>query len=90
MQAPSLTVAPSPLGHLRRSTAVSLKYPERLSLYLQPPELEITVEQFEIFALDRLQGLDRVILNINYFVILCDINYFLYRFNNYHLFLFLV
>lgn len=32
-------------------------YPFRLNFYLKPPPMEITVEEFEIFALDRLQVL---------------------------------
>lgn len=31
-------------------------YPFRLNFYLKPPPMEITVEEFEVFALDRLQG----------------------------------
>lgn len=31
-------------------------YPFRLNFYLKPPPMEITVEEFETFALDRLQG----------------------------------
>lgn len=33
------------------------QYPHRLSMYTQPPQLEISIEQFEQFALDRLQGM---------------------------------
>ena len=31
-------------------------YPSRLNFYVEPPPLEITIEEFELFALDRLQG----------------------------------
>jgi DNA primase large subunit len=31
-------------------------YPFRLNFYLKPPPSEITIEEFEMFALDRLQG----------------------------------
>lgn len=31
-------------------------YPHRLNFYLKPPPQEITIEEFEGFALDRLQG----------------------------------
>jgi DNA primase large subunit len=31
-------------------------YPFRLNFYLKPPPQEITIEEFEGFALDRLQG----------------------------------
>lgn len=31
-------------------------YPSRLNFYLKPPPTEITIEEFESFALDRLQG----------------------------------
>jgi hypothetical protein len=31
-------------------------YPFRLNFYLKPPPSEITIEEFEKFALDRLQG----------------------------------
>ncbi|KAI7868588.1 eukaryotic and archaeal DNA primase, large subunit-domain-containing protein [Spinellus fusiger] len=33
------------------------EYPSRLNFYLQPPSLEITMEEFESFALDRLYGM---------------------------------
>ena len=33
-----------------------LQYPQRLSFYGQPPPVEISMEEFERFALDRLQG----------------------------------
>ncbi|CDS08326.1 hypothetical protein LRAMOSA02274 [Lichtheimia ramosa] len=32
-------------------------YPSRLNFYVEPPPLEITIEEFELFALDRLQVL---------------------------------
>lgn len=32
------------------------EYPCRLNFYLRPPPAEISVEDFERFALDRLQG----------------------------------
>ncbi|KAI7893439.1 eukaryotic and archaeal DNA primase, large subunit-domain-containing protein [Mucor mucedo] len=32
-------------------------YPFRLNFYLKPPPMEITIEEFEVFALDRLQVL---------------------------------
>ncbi|KAJ1918086.1 DNA primase subunit pri2 [Mycoemilia scoparia] len=35
-------------------------YPHRLQMYNKPPELEITIEEFESFALDRLQVLKAV------------------------------
>lgn len=31
-------------------------YPFRVNFYLKPPPSEITIEEFETFALDRLQG----------------------------------
>lgn len=31
-------------------------YPHRLNFYIKPPPLEVTIEEFEGFALDRLQG----------------------------------
>lgn len=31
-------------------------YPHRVNFYLRPPPSEITIEEFETFALDRLQG----------------------------------
>ncbi|KAJ2158775.1 DNA primase subunit pri2 [Coemansia sp. RSA 552] len=36
------------------------RYPERLTLYTAPPTLEVSVEEFEAFALDRLQVLRAV------------------------------
>ncbi|OLY82721.1 DNA primase large subunit [Smittium mucronatum] len=35
-------------------------YPSRLSLYDQPPDLEVSIEEFENFALDRLKVLKEV------------------------------
>lgn len=32
------------------------EYPYRVNFYLKPPPSEITIEEFETFALDRLQG----------------------------------
>lgn len=32
-------------------------YPFRLNFYMKPPPMEVTVEEFETFALDRLQGI---------------------------------
>lgn len=32
------------------------EYPHRLNFYLKPPPAEISIEEFEQFALDRLQG----------------------------------
>lgn len=34
----------------------SFQYPHRLSFYTTPPLDEITIEEFEVFALDRLKG----------------------------------
>jgi hypothetical protein len=34
-----------------------LEYPQRLTMYTQPPSMEISMEEFEAFALDRLQGM---------------------------------
>jgi hypothetical protein len=31
-------------------------YPTRLNFYREPPPLEISIEEFEQFALDRMQG----------------------------------
>ncbi|OAD80787.1 hypothetical protein PHYBLDRAFT_104739 [Phycomyces blakesleeanus NRRL 1555(-)] len=36
---------------------ISKQYPTRLNFYLAPPSTEITIEEFELFALDRLQVL---------------------------------
>ena len=32
-------------------------YPTRLNFYREPPPLEISIEEFEQFALDRMQGI---------------------------------
>jgi hypothetical protein len=34
------------------------EYATRLNLYRQPPPTEISIEQFETFALDRLQSMN--------------------------------
>jgi DNA primase large subunit len=34
----------------------NLKYPFRLSFYERPPLDDVTIEDFEIFAIDRLRG----------------------------------
>ena len=39
-----------------RLRSQKLQYPHRLSLYDRPPPVEISIEEFEQFALDRLQG----------------------------------
>lgn len=48
----------------RRGTALEVekhsKYPYRLSLYTEPPTEEITLEQFEQWAIDRMQVLDKL------------------------------
>ncbi|KAJ2854006.1 DNA primase subunit pri2, partial [Coemansia erecta] len=36
------------------------RYPSRLSVYSDPPDLEVSIEEFETFALDRLQVLRAV------------------------------
>ncbi|ORX72886.1 DNA primase large subunit [Linderina pennispora] len=36
------------------------RYPHRLSVYSDPPELEVSIEEFESFALDRLQVLKAI------------------------------
>ena len=40
-----------------RNHRLDLDYPFRLNFYLKPPPAEITIEEFEGFALDRLQVL---------------------------------
>ncbi|KAI9030926.1 eukaryotic and archaeal DNA primase, large subunit-domain-containing protein [Phycomyces nitens] len=44
---------------------LSKQYPSRLNFYLAPPSTEITIEEFEIFALDRLQGRQHLPLKSN-------------------------
>ncbi|KAG0738208.1 hypothetical protein G6F62_009161 [Rhizopus arrhizus] len=39
-------------------------YPFRLNFYLKPPPADITIEEFEEFALDRLQG-NQLLINEN-------------------------
>lgn len=38
------------------SNDIPAKYPQRLSLYLQAPDYEISIEEFESFALSRLES----------------------------------
>lgn len=33
-----------------------LKYPHRLNFYEKPPTEEVTIEDFEVWAIDRLRG----------------------------------
>lgn len=40
----------------RFSTKGPRRYPFRLNLYDKPPIHEVTIEQFEIWAIDRLRG----------------------------------
>ncbi|KAL0091882.1 eukaryotic and archaeal DNA primase, large subunit-domain-containing protein [Phycomyces blakesleeanus] len=48
---------------------ISKQYPTRLNFYLAPPSTEITIEEFELFALDRLQGRDRRKDHISHYVL---------------------
>lgn len=52
-------VTSSPLRATREisfeESTVPVQYPHRLSLYLQPPAYEITIEDFEELALARLE-----------------------------------
>jgi hypothetical protein len=41
------------LARLQRALA----FPHRLSMYRQPPPVEVSMEEFETFALDRLQSI---------------------------------
>ncbi|KAF7721124.1 hypothetical protein EC973_005389 [Apophysomyces ossiformis] len=43
-----------------RSDVLNTEYPLRLNFYLKPPPAEITIEEFEQFALDRLQVLKAI------------------------------
>ncbi|KAI8063553.1 eukaryotic and archaeal DNA primase, large subunit-domain-containing protein [Gongronella butleri] len=43
-----------------RDSALDASYPTRLNLYEQPPGDEITIEEFELYALDRLQVLKAI------------------------------
>jgi len=54
-------VASSPLRGSRREIAfedtnIPTRYPHRLSLYLQAPDYEISIEDFESLALARLES----------------------------------
>jgi hypothetical protein len=49
---------------LTRQPKSRSKYPTRVTLYEEPPEDEIRIEEFEAFALDRLQGNYKYILFI--------------------------
>ena len=39
-----------------RPTALSVEQPAKLSLYEDPPETRVSLEEFESFAIDRLKG----------------------------------
>jgi DNA primase large subunit len=39
-----------------RQLQMNLKYRHSLNLYLDPPLVEVSIDEFETFALDRLQG----------------------------------
>lgn len=43
-------------GVERHATRGPRKYPFRLNMYREPPVHEVTVEQFETWAIDRLRG----------------------------------
>ena len=42
-------------GEVHLSSSRSTKYPHRLNLYERPPTDEVTLEEFEIWAIDRLR-----------------------------------
>jgi DNA primase large subunit len=50
----------STLGHRQKQfaqpTYQELQYPHRLNFYTVPPTADITLEQFEQWAIDRLRG----------------------------------
>ncbi|KAI8092754.1 eukaryotic and archaeal DNA primase, large subunit-domain-containing protein [Halteromyces radiatus] len=46
--------------HIEQDSVLDSEYPFRLNFYLQPPPADITIEEFELFALDRLQVLKAV------------------------------
>jgi len=45
------------LKNFQAETPVSTAYPFRLNFYTVPPENEITLEEFELWAIDRLYGM---------------------------------
>ena len=54
-----------------------LQYPHRVSVYREPPPVEISIEDFETFAIDRLQGIHNrpiftvtIMLEMDYLLIL--------------------
>lgn len=50
-------VARHPLkGGLQAKSGPSEQYPFRLNFYVRPPLEEVTIEEFEGWALDRLRG----------------------------------
>lgn len=42
--------------HIEQNSVLDSEYPFRLNFYNKPPSMDITIEEFELFALDRLQG----------------------------------
>jgi DNA primase large subunit len=41
---------------VEHNSVLDSEYPFRLNFYNKPPAMDITIEEFELFALDRLQG----------------------------------
>jgi len=48
----------TPASSRKKPVTLNAKYPQRLQLYAAAPQLELSIEEFETFALDRLQGTD--------------------------------
>ncbi|OMJ27050.1 DNA primase large subunit [Smittium culicis] len=58
-------VVPNPTtGSASLEQLLNSPYPSRLSLYETPPDLEVSIEEFETFALDRLKVLKEIELAV--------------------------
>jgi DNA primase large subunit len=57
MFAPKNTKKRNVLKNFQANIDEHIAYPHRLNFYLVPPQNEITLEEFEVWAIDRLYGL---------------------------------
>ena len=59
-------------GVERFATRGARRYPFRLNFYREPPVHEVTIEQFETWAIDRLRGMCNNIGRSKFLTVLCS------------------